>query len=72
MCLHLTCIAVVSLNLIYPHCLYFVPQEVKVAAGEVGVKEGGECSEEERVETEGEEEVTWGMMMTTMETWTMG
>lgn len=48
---------------------------VKVSAGEGEVKEGAVCSEEEEVETGGEEEVTWATMTTTTTTtgtWTTG
>lgn len=50
---------------------WFLHQVVKGAAGEAEVKEGVAWLEEQRVETEGEEEETWGMMMTT-ETWATG
>lgn len=50
-------------------CLH---QEVKVAVGEGGAKEGAACSEEEEVEIAGEDGVTWGWTTTTTETWTMG
>lgn len=52
--------------------IQFSHQEVKVAVGEGEVKEGVVWSEAEEVETVGEEEVTWGWMMITTETWTTG
>lgn len=52
-------------------------EEVKVSAGEGEVKEGAVCSEEEEVETGGEEEATWATITmttttTTTGTWTTG
>lgn len=43
-----------------------------MAVGEGGAKEAVVCSEEEGVETAGEEEVTWGWTTTTTETWITG
>lgn len=47
---------------------WFLTQEVEEAAVEDEVEEGGGWSEEEKVETGGEDEATWGTMTTTTET----